>query len=80
VVVRLFAPVDLLAVAAVPIAFFSAALLRSVDQEFGERPFALSAAPAKQWTVAGRLKFLAAFLGGCTASSMFALWGSTRLF
>jgi hypothetical protein len=80
VVVRLLAPVDLLAVAAVPIAFFSAALLRSVDKEFGEKPLALTTSPAKQWTVAGRLKFAAAFLGGCTASSMFALWGSTRFF
>lgn len=73
-------PADLLAVAAVPIAFFSAALLRSVDKEFGEKPLSLTTVPAKPWTIAGRLKFAAAFLGGCTACSMFALWGSARFF
>jgi hypothetical protein len=76
----LLSPADLLAVGAVPIAFFSAVLLRSVDREFGEKPLALTAAPAKAWTIAGRLKFAAAFLGGTTASSMFALWASARFF
>jgi hypothetical protein len=80
VVVRLLSPVDFLAVGAIPIAFFSATLLRSVDRELGQRPLALAASPAKQWTAAGRLKFAVAFLGGCTASSMFALWCSARFF
>jgi hypothetical protein len=79
-VVRLLAPVDLLVIGAVPIAFFSAKLLRSVDREFGHKPLALTAAPPQRWTSAGRLKFAAAFLGGCIASSMLALWASARFF
>jgi len=66
-------PPVLLAAGSVPIAFFSWRLLRSVDREFGARPLALIAAPARRWSASARLKFAAAFLGGCIAASMFAL-------